>query len=159
MIEEKTFVKARTALLRLLSYRSRSRQEAAEYLRRKGFDDGIVDSVIEEMERWGYIDDHRYAVDYTESCLRRGLGPLRVRHNLLSRGISRELAEQEIARCYSPEEEQALARELLGKRNASGDDLNDKRWIRRQAAYLQRRGFREGVVVRVIREYCLRSDE
>ena len=65
MIEEKTFVKARTALLRLLGYRSRSRQEAVEYLRRKGFNEGIVDSVIEEMEQWGYIDDHRYIIDYT----------------------------------------------------------------------------------------------
>lgn len=154
MIDEKAFLKARSALLRLLSYRSRSRQEAVAYLQRKGYCSEIVDGVIGEMIKWGYIDDRRYALDYTESCLRRGLGPLRARRDLLSRGISREIVEQELSRCYSTEEEQELARKLLIKRSAAGDDLNDIRWIRRQAAYLQRRGFREGVVVKVIRERC-----
>ena len=44
----------RQGLLRLLSYRQRSRQEAEEYLRRKGFDDKLITTVLAEMEPVSY---------------------------------------------------------------------------------------------------------
>lgn len=159
MIDEAALKKARSGLLRLLGYRQRSRQEAEEYLQRKGFDGEVIAAVLEEMERWNYIDDRRYAVEYIESCLRRGLGPLRARHTLISRGVNRDIVEEELARHYSPEKESSLARTLLMKRAASGADLSERRWIRRQAAYLQRRGFHERVVAKTIRERCLFLDE
>lgn len=152
VIDETGLKKARTALLRLLGYRQQSRREAEEYLRRKGCGDELIAVLLEEMERWGYIDDRRYAEEYIDSCLRRGLGPIRARHTLIARGIDRQLVERELACRYPPEQERSLARRLLERRIAPGDDLNDRRWLRRQAAYLLRRGFHERTVTGAIRE-------
>ena len=159
MPNETALKDARSGLLRLLSYRQRSRQEAEEYLRRKGFDDKLITAVLAEMEQWNYLNDRRFAVEYIENCLRRGLGPLRAQHTLLSRGVDRKTVEEELARYYSPEIESSLARNLLMKRASSGGDLTEKRWIRRQVAYLQRRGFHEGVIVKTIQEHCSLFDE
>ena len=152
MVDETALKKARSGLLRLLSYRQRSRREAQEYLQRKGFSDKVIAFLLKEMEQWSYIDDRRYAIDYTESCLRRGLGPLRARRDLISRGVSRDIVEEEVPRQYSPEIELSLARGLMNRRTCPEDDWSDMHLVRRQAAYLQRRGFHENVVVKVIRE-------
>lgn len=159
MIDESTLNKARSGLLRLLSYRQRSRQEAEQYLKRKGYGAELIALLLEEMERWNYIDDRRYAADYTESCLRRGLGPLRVRHDLLSRGVSRQIVDEEVLRRFSPEEERSLARTLLNKRAKTEEDWSDRSWIRRQAAYLLRRGFQKSVVFKVVREQDFSFDD
>lgn len=159
MIDETALKKARSGLLRLLGYRERSRQEAEEYLQRKGFDSELIAAVLAEMERWNYINDRRFANEYIESCLRRGLGPLRARHALLTKGVDRETVEEGLARHYSPEKESSLARKLLLKRVSSEADLKERRWIRRQIAYLKRRGFHERIIVKTIRECCLFFDE
>ncbi len=153
MSAEAALKKARAGLLRLLGYRQRSRREAADYLQRKGFDEPVIDAVLEEMERWNYLDDRRFAVDCIESGLRRGIGPHRVRHNLLAKGVSKEIVEEELTRLYSAEQELALARSLLHKRAAVKKDLTEERWVRRQAAYLQQRGFSAGIASRTIREH------
>lgn len=152
--EEEALKKARTGLLRLLSYRGRSRREAEEYLERKGFDPAVSAAVLKEMEEWRYIDDKSFTAEFIESCLRRGWGPLRARFALISKGIPKNLVERGIKHYYSPEEEQLLARKALAKRAAAHTEKADRSWIRRQIAYLQRRGFHDQVIRNALKEYC-----
>ncbi len=159
MPDETALKKARSRLLRLLSYRGRSRREAEDYLQRRGFDSAVISNVISEMEQWSYIDDRRFAVEFIESCLRRGWGPLRACFALLAKGISRETVDESIAHYYSPEKEAAMARKVLSKRVSSGADRTDKGWIRRQVAFLQRRGFHDQVICKILQEHCSVFDD
>lgn len=152
MAPEAALKKARAGLLRLLGYRQRSWREAEEYLQKKGYDEQIIAAVLEEMERWNYLDDRRFARDCIESGLRRGIGPHRVRYSLLAKGVHRDIVEEELGRLYSAEQELALAQSLLSKRELTKNDTTEARWMRRQAAYLQSRGFSGGVAQRIIRE-------
>lgn len=152
--EEKTLKKARSALLRLLGYRGRSRREAEEYLQRKGFDSDVVDTVLKEMEAWRYIDDRSLTGELIESFLRRGWGPLRARFVLLSRGIPRPMAEEGIGQFYSPEVEESLARKALAGRMEPGAEDVDRGALRRHIAYLKRRGFHDQVIIKALRERC-----
>ena len=152
MPHEEALKKARSRLLRLLSYRGRSRREAEGYLQRKGFDDAVIAAVIAEMEKWRYIDDRRFTDDFIESCLRRSWGPLRVRFALRSKGIARELVEEGLERYYSEETEMLLAGKVQAKRTVPGAGGSDKGWARRQIAYLQRRGFHDQVIYKIMRE-------
>lgn len=154
MPDEAALKSARSRLLRLLSYRGRSRREAEEYLQRKGFDSAVISAVLAEMEQWRYIDDRRFTGEFIESCLRRGWGPLRVRFALRSKGIDKETVEEGIERYYNPEEERAMARKVLAKRIASGADREDRGWLRRQISFLQRRGFHDQVIIKVLQEHC-----
>lgn len=159
MPDEAAMKNARSRLLRLLSYRSRSRQEAEEYLQRKGFDETVIAAVLTEMEQWRYIDDHRFTDEFLESCRRRGWGPLRARFALISKGISQKMVEEGLERYYSPEEERNLARKVLAKRISPDADLTDKGWIRRQAAFLQQRGFHDRVIIKTLQEHCSLFDD
>ncbi|MGB4215013.1 MAG: regulatory protein RecX [Dethiobacteria bacterium] len=153
MPDEAALKKARSRLLRLLSYRGRSRREAEEYLQRKGFDSAVISAVLAEMEQWRYIDDRRFTEEFIANCQRRGWGPLRARFALLSKGISRETVEEGIALYYSPEKERTLAHKVFSKRNPYGADEPDRGWIHRQAAFLQRRGFHDQVIRQVLQEH------
>ncbi len=150
--EDQALKKARSVLLRLLSYRGRSRQEAEEYLQRKGFNSATIDTVLGEMEAWRYIDDRSFTGELVESCLRRGWGPLRARFALISKGIPRHMAEEGIAQFYSQEVEESLARRALAGRADSGAADMDRSSLRRHIAYLKRRGFRDQVIIKVLRE-------
>lgn len=154
MADEAALKDARSRLLRLLSYRARSRREAEEYLQRKGFDSAVISAVLAEMEQWRYIDDRRFTGEFIECCQRRGWGPLRASLALLSKGISREIVEESISLYYSPEKERDLARKVFAKRNPSCADEPDRGWVRRQAAFLQRRGFHDQVIREVLQERC-----
>jgi len=154
LADEAALKKARSRLLRLPGLRARSRQEAEEYLRRKGFERDVISAVLAEMEQWRYIDDRRFTDEYLEYCLRRGWGPLRASLALRAKGIARDTVEEALARHYSPEKERALARELLAKRNLAPGEEPDRNWLRRQAAFLQRRGFHDQVIRELLQEYC-----
>lgn len=152
--DEKVLKRARSGLLRLLGYRARSRKEAEEYLERRGFESTVISAVLKEMEQWHYIDDQNFTSEYIESCLRRGWGPLRVRFALLSKGVSSETVTGGLESHYSPVTEESLARRVLTKRVACDDRERDKKWVRRQIAYLQRRGFHDQVIIKALKEHC-----
>ncbi|NLA26373.1 MAG: regulatory protein RecX [Firmicutes bacterium] len=152
--EDNALKKARSSLLRLLSYRGRSRKEAEEYLQRKGFAPAVIAAVLREMEEWRYIDDRSFTNEFLESSLRRGWGPLRARFALISKGIPKTIIERAIEEYYSPEEEQALARRALEKRSSPQNEKADRSWIRRQIAYLKRRGFHDQVIIDALKAHC-----
>lgn len=152
--EDKTLRKARAGLLRLLSYRGRSRREAEAYLEKKGFDSAVIETVLGEMEKWRYIDDCGFTAELIESCLRKGWGPLRARFALLSRGVARSMAEEGIEQYYGPGVEEALARKILEGRIDPGAGEMDRSSIRRHIAYLKRRGFHDQVIMKALRECC-----
>ncbi len=152
--EDKELRKARAGLLRLLGYRARSRREAEAYLQKKGFDSAVIETVLGEMEKWRYIDDCSFTAGLIESCLRKGWGPLRARFALLSRGIPRPRAEEGIEQYYGPGVEESLARGILEGRIDPGAEVMDRGSIRRLAAYLKRRGFRDRVIMKILRERC-----
>jgi len=108
-----------------------------------GYPSSIIEDCIEKLQEAHYLDDARYAQTYLRSHLAdRSL--LRIRHDLLERGISEELIERavtEIAEETDPEEAQlGQIRRLLQKR---GYDPADADYAARQKimAFLQRKGY------------------
>jgi regulatory protein len=157
--EETALRQARYQVLRLLSRRQRSIREVELFLRRKGFEGPVIEASIREMLRLDYLNDSRYAGELLHSFLRRGFGPFRARLELERRGIEREIIENGITRFFHPEEDLQRARSLVAKRTVTGPAKGDARWLRRQAAYLQRRGFDRRVISAVLREYGVVSPE
>ncbi len=146
--------KARGRVLRLLRYRQRSRREVEAYLQRKGFQDKVIVAVVTEMQELGYLDDFRFAGELLQSCLRRGFGPYRARIEFLKKGLAQEIVESRIDDYFTPEEDLARARAIMEKRTAKDSGCRDARWVRRQAAYLQRRGFDRQVIKAVLRDFA-----
>lgn len=140
-------------VLRWLGYRQRSLKETRAYMEKKGFPELIIDQVINEMLEYGYLNDERFAVELIRTYLRRGFGPRRARLELHSKGIDGETIERLIPDHFDSAGDLDRAGEILRKRAKISSAVIDERWIRRQMAFLARRGFQDSIILKAIRDY------
>lgn len=149
---DKNRKKAHSLVLRFLTYRARSRKEVCDYLERKGFSTATVEAVIKDMERYGYIDDLRFAEEFIASRKMRGYGLIRVRYELQQSGVDEEIIERLIAEKFDQDEDLARVEVLIGKRVPEGACL-DQRSLQREAAFLKRRGFQDHLILKSLKKY------
>ena len=154
MEQEALLKKARSGVLRLLTYRDRSISEVRDYLERKSYSPDIKTKVIDEMIDYGYLDDRRFAESLVSYRKAGGHGLLRVRFELQQKGVNRQIIDELIDEKFDREEDLAKIKELLHKREPLGHAV-DQRWINRQAAFLKRRGFQDNLIIEAIKGYNL----
>jgi regulatory protein len=132
--------------LRLLKARDRSEAELRRRLEEKGVPAGEVGDVLRRLREKRLLDDERTARNWTESALRAGHGPERIRATLRSRGVEAP-AEMSAA------EEERRAWEALVKRAARLQGLGVEAQARRLSSFLAGRGYSSECVERVIEKF------
>lgn len=83
----------RRAALDLLARREHSETEICRKLQKKGFAEETIQQVIHELTRDKWLSNERFIESYVASRRRRGFGPLRIRGELIERGLSKELID------------------------------------------------------------------
>ena len=79
---------AKSAALKLVLTKRRTEKEVVEKLKAKGFSTEDAISAASYYREAGYIDHHEYALRFShDAAYIKGFGPLRIRRDLLSRGI------------------------------------------------------------------------
>ena len=81
------------ASMRLLAVREHSRTELKRKLCARSFDNEAVDEVLDRLIRQRLLSDERFTEQYLSSRQRRGYGPVRIRAELLERGVDGGLIE------------------------------------------------------------------
>jgi regulatory protein len=139
---EESLKQAKDIALRSLSRSPKSTREISKKLKEKGFQEQIIDVVIRDLEKYGYLNDTELARVFSESCLRtKPLGPRLLREKLYKKGLNRELIEATVEQFYQEHEEAELAGGLLAKRRRAYEGLDPRTARKRKADYLARRGF------------------
>ncbi len=144
--------RAREGALALLAHRARAREELRRRLRRKDFDDVVIDRVLAWLTDRGYVDDHAFAEAFVRDRLRlRPRGPFALARELRDRGVSPETAQGAIDRVMAAEglDEADLVRDAAEawiRKNRSTlravDNRKDRLRARRKLyGHLARRGF------------------
>jgi regulatory protein len=142
--------RAREICLRQLSARACSRAELATALGRRGVAPEIADAVLGRLAEVGLIDDGAFAAELVRSGHEhRGLGRRALAADLARRGVDEEVGAAALEVVH-PEDEQARARELLGRRRQSLERLAPEARARRIAGLLARKGYAADVVARVL---------
>lgn len=139
--------KARAAALRLLARREHSRLELSLKLRQRRFESDLIEEVLDEYEKQGWLDDHRFADVYARQRMDIGYGPLRILGELQQRGIHHT---PECLEAMSDEAWSALAIRLRERRFGLSDLDEDWDEKVRQARFLNRRGFSAAQVERAL---------
>lgn len=152
MDQEALLKKARSGVLRQLTYRDRSVREVEEYLDRKNYPEDVKNMIVKEMIGYGYLDDRRFAANLISYRKSGGHGLLRVRYELQQKGISRQIIDELVEEKFDREEDLEKIREILSKREPLNGEI-DQRWINRQAAFLKRRGFQDNLILEAIKDY------
>jgi len=139
--------KARAVALRLLARREHSRQELSLKLRQRKIEPDIIDTVLDEYENKGWLDDQRFAEVFTRQRMDMGYGPVRILAELQQRGVHQS------PDCLNevPDEHWCeIAAKLRERRFGLApvhDDLPEKV---RQARFLARRGFSSAQVEKAL---------
>lgn len=113
---------------RALAHRDRPRAEIAERLARAGIGDEAQEEALETLERLGYVDDARFAHSRAGSLAARGYGDDYIRHDLATKGVGFDAADEAIA-ALVPERDRAV--ELADRLGRTP----------KTAAHLARKGF------------------
>jgi len=125
-----------------------------DYLHRKDFTTDVIDRVVSEMVKYGYIDDERFIQDFINYRKQRGFGRKRIRYELILKGLDKELIEARITDCFNPEEDLSIIRSVLERRLPADGNVNQK-WLSKQVGFLQRRGYQDSQIIEALRDYKL----
>jgi regulatory protein len=145
----------------LLARRAYSERELEACLRRRGVSPAETAETLDGLKRLGYLDDAATAAQWTRSWRAyKGWGPVRVRAELLRRGLERRLTERVLAESFPDDVTEAAAMQAAVRLTARPAFARAGRrralWL---AAHLARRGFPPDLARRVAHRCCPHREE
>ncbi|PZH16715.1 recombination regulator RecX [Streptomyces sp. NTH33] len=144
--------RARAICLRLLTGTPRTRKQLADALRKRDIPDDAAQEVLSRFEEVGLIDDSAFADAWVESRHHgRGLARRALARELRTKGVDAALIDEAVGR-LDAEQEEATARELVARKLRSTRGLDRDKRLRRLAGMLARKGYSEGLALRVVRQ-------
>ncbi|WP_448331243.1 recombination regulator RecX [Streptomyces sp. DSM 41534] len=142
---------ARAICLRLLTGTPRTRKQLADALRTRGIPDDAAREVLSRFEDVGLIDDAAFAGAWVESRHHsRGLARSALARELRTKGVDSALIDDAV-RQLDADQEERTAQELVERKLRATRGLDRGKRIRRLAGMLARRGYSEGLALRVVR--------
>ncbi|WP_406468090.1 recombination regulator RecX [Streptomyces hirsutus] len=144
--------RARAICLRLLTGTPRTRKQLADALRKREIPDEAAEEVLSRFEEVGLINDSAFADAWVESRHHgRGLARRALARELRTKGVDSTLIDAAVSQLDS-EQEETTARELVARKLRSTRGLDRDKRIRRLAGMLARKGYPEGLALRVVRQ-------
>ncbi|MEU8653918.1 recombination regulator RecX [Streptomyces sp. NPDC048737] len=144
--------RARAICLRLLTGTPRTRKQLADALSKREIPDDVAEEVLSRFEEVGLINDSAFADAWVESRHHgRGLARRALAQELRTKGVDPALIGEAVARLDS-EREEATARELVARKLRSTRGLDRDKRLRRLAGMLARKGYPQGMALRVVRQ-------
>lgn len=142
---------ARNICLRLLTGTARTRKQLADALRKREIPDEAAEEVLSRFEDVGLIDDAAFADAWVESRHHgRGLARRALVRELRTKGVDAAVIDEAVGQLDSEQEEET-ARELVARKLRSTRGLERDKRLRRLAGMLARKGYGEGMALRVVR--------
>ncbi|MGW7067982.1 recombination regulator RecX [Streptomyces sp. NPDC054855] len=144
--------KARAICLRLLTGTPRTRKQLADALHKREIPDDVADEVLTRFEEVGLINDGAFAGAWVESRHHgRGLARRALAQELRTKGVDATLIEEAVGQLDS-EQEEATARELVARKLRATRGLDRDKRLRRLAGMLARKGYSQGLALRIVRQ-------
>jgi len=135
----------------MLARREHSRAELVEKLGRRGYDPALVSAEVDALADEGLQSDARFAEAFLRSRMERGEGPVRIRYELVRRGVDESLIEG----CLAPvTEDWGGIAERVWRRRFEGRCPDDLKERARQYRFLTQRGFSPDQIKAVWSIHC-----
>ncbi|MCE2441026.1 MAG: regulatory protein RecX [Candidatus Latescibacteria bacterium] len=134
--------RAKNEAFKLLSARAYSCAEVRERLRRRGFQEPLVEQTLDELRRLKLVDDRDYALRLVQERMRiRPAGRALLRHDLKKRGIDSATAQDVLDEVFEGVDPEVVALDLLRSRRRHYDGVDRRKALSRMYGFLGRRGF------------------
>ena len=141
-------VAVRRAAMDLLARREHGRVELTRKLSRRGAPLELIDTALERLAQEGLLSEARYLESFVGYRARAGYGPLRIREELIQRGLPRADVEQALGDSGIDWREQL---EQTWRRKFAGQLPGDARERAQQGRFLSYRGYPLDLIGRLLR--------
>lgn len=146
--------RARERALHLLEYRSHSKKELYDKLK-KNYDEDICESVIERLCDAGLLDDYAYALRMVEICLSKSYGKIRINAELKKRGIGSQTINDVLEEFDFDSNEELIS--LIERKYARY--LGDEKGVNKVKNALMRMGYTYSQIKEAINAFTDEYDE
>lgn len=145
-------IKAQTDALRLISYQPRSVSEVRMRLKQKKHAPALVEEVIENLKKKGFLDDAKFAKLYANNSVSsRPAGKRRLEMELKRKGLSPEHVATAMDSVKDTDEKE-VARDLVRRRFEKMTGLPPEKKKARLFGFLKRRGFTDGAIYAALKD-------
>ncbi len=136
----------------LLKFRLRSEKEIRLRLKKKKFDQKIIEETVAFLKDKEFINDNYFAQAWLESRLKRPLGLRRIKEELRQKGIDKEIINSQISEIKKDYSEEEIVAEIAKARFNRLKNIERELAKRRLYAYFLRRGFSPEIVIDVLNQ-------
>jgi regulatory protein len=152
--------KTRKQAMSLLSRRGYSRAELIERLVRRQHEARLAETIADELQHDGWLNERAYAEDVVRGTARRGpAGRRLLQEKLRQRGVAEEVAGEIMARAAAGQDDRQAALELARRRLGTMAGIDPTKARRRLAGLLARRGFDDEIIAGTLRSLSLERPE
>jgi regulatory protein len=141
-------VAVRRVAMDLLARREHGRVELTRKLVKRGAPVELIDTALERLAQEGLLSEARYLESFVGYRARAGYGPLRIREELIQRGLPRADVEQALRDSGIDWGEQL---EQVWRRKFAGQLPGDARERAQQGRFLSYRGYPLDLIGRLLR--------
>lgn len=131
----------------LLARREHSVFELKRKLLQKGFDESVIEPLLEDLQSKKLLSNERFAETYINMRKQRGYGPLRIAQELKERGVDNSLST--IYLDALEDEWQSIMLQQYRKKFGN-KPVGDFREKARRMRFLQSRGYSSDLINRII---------
>lgn len=143
---EQKLIVAKEYSLKLLKKSNKSKKYIIDRLRSKGFEEFVINEIIEFLAKYNLIDDIKFTKDFIINSLEKKNGSNKIRFNLEQRGIKEEIINEYLEKYITKEKEVSNAIELIIKRYKNFKDYDyDK-----EGRYLLNKGYSYEIIIEVL---------
>lgn len=130
----------------------KSRKEIFDKIKNKGITDEIANSVLDEYEKLGYINDKRFAENFIYSkTTYEKLGKQAIKYKLMQKGVANHIIEEALSE-IEDENLEDNARILAERKLRSTAKYEPYKRVQNIANHLMRKGYNGGVAFRIAKE-------
>jgi regulatory protein len=157
MENEESAKKALNAAYGFISRRPHSIMELKGKLAGKNFSNDLIEAAIDNLLRTGYLNDEEISHRWAQFLVKnRGWGRVRIAFYLLKKGISRDIIDNVQRKIWQEFSEEEIARKALEKRFFT---YGGQPTSRKQAAFLNSRGFSSDIIRKLIGDIRVKEEE
>ena len=140
--------------MKLISLRKRSVFEIKERLRKKKFEEDIIEEVLQELKNYKYLNDEEFTEAYINDRINfNPRGRFLIKKELSEKGIAEDIIERKIEELLSEEKEIESAKKMAEKKLMTTSNKTDKIKVNQKIrSYLQSKGYSFDIINLVVKE-------
>lgn len=152
LAEKESFSRCKESGLRIIEKNYKTEKEVRDKLKQKGYEENAIEYSIKFLKEYNFINDNYYAKAFISDKLST-MGSQKIKYNLIQKGISKEIIEEELVNINKENEKSTaldMAKkkvEIIRKKETDNYKISGKLY-----RYLISKGYEMSIVSDIVKE-------